>query len=43
MFPVVGTPFFKPKNVGFFNSKLKQAADMSRTVNCLHPNAFTNL
>ena len=43
MFPVVGTPFFQPKSVGFFNSKLMQAADMSWTVNWLHPNALTNL
>ena len=32
---VVETSFFRPKNVGFFNSKLGRAADANRTINGL--------
>ena len=34
MSAVVEASFFHPKNVGCFNSKLGQAADMNQTVDC---------
>ena len=33
MLEVVETSFFHSKNVGIFNSKLRQAADANRTIN----------
>ena len=34
---VVETSFFHPKNVGFFNSKLRRAADVNWEINSLQP------
>ena len=33
MVAVVETSFFRPKNVGFFNSKLGQVADANQIIN----------
>ena len=37
MSPLGETSFFRPKNVGFFNSKLGRVADANQTINWLRP------
>ena len=41
MSAVVEISFFRPKNVGFLNSKLRWVADVNRTINWLQPNIGT--